>query len=271
MIKNNPEDDDIFIFFSLEMQAHEIIQKWQNLIGDEHNLSERLYVVSNEDQQGNSLYLNLQDIYAYIKDISKVSGRRVKAIAIDHSGLINKTIDVKRKPDFGLAGREDLGFSSSKTLTDKEKTQFIKSIAKELDIFVILQSQTTKEKAGEGDVPLGLGAAYGAAQFEWDMDRVLTIWQPIKRVQHKTNMAITAWQYCKIRSKHKDDLVKTFEPCVLSLDLNSGRLKELSNPEFEQFLVLNSEATQLRKMAEKHEGTFYSNSNVLDPNNEPKV
>jgi hypothetical protein len=264
MIKNNPEDDDIFIFFSLEMEDYKILEQWAALTYDEPHLAERFYVVSNEDEEGNSRYMNLQDIYCFTKDISKVAGRRVKAIAIDHIGVINKSIDIKRKPDFGLSKRDDLGFGNNRTLSDRELTKFIKSMAKELDVFIVLQSQTTKEKAGEGDVALGLGAAYGVAQFEWDMDYVMTIWQPLKRVRHKTDLAVTAFQYCKNRYIHKKDKIKVYDPHVLFIDLDCGRFRTLEAEEYEEFVNLNKECNVLRKMAEKKESGGYRNLADMD-------
>lgn len=264
MIKNNPEDDDIFIFFSLEMEDYKIIEQWTALTHDFPHLAERFYVVSNEDDDGSSRYLNLQDIYSYVKDISKATGKRVKAIAIDHIALINKSIDIKRKPDFGLKNRDDLGFGTNRTLSDRELTKFIKSMAKELDCFTIVQSQTTKEKAAEGDVALGLGAAFGVAQFEWDMDYVVTIWQPLKRVRAKTELSVTAYQYCKNRYVHKKDKIKAFDPRVIFIDLDTGKFRGLSNEEFEEFVIMNRDAVILRKMAEKKEGSNYTNSADVD-------
>lgn len=260
MIRNNPEDDDIFIFFSLEMEDYKIIEQWKSLTHDAPHLAERFYVVSNEDEEGNARYLNLQDIYSYVKDISKATGKKVKGIAIDHVGIINKSIDIKRKPDFGLVTRDDLGFGNNRTLSDRELTKFIKTMAKELDAFTIVQSQTTKEKAGEGDTALGLGAAFGVAQFEWDMDYVVTIWQPLKRVRSKTELTITAFQYAKNRYVHKKDRINVMDPRVMYIDLDTGRFRSLSQEEFDEFLQLNKEANMLRKLAEKKEGSAYQNS-----------
>lgn len=264
MIKNNPQDDDIFIFFSLEMEDYKILEQWEMLTYDEPHLAERFYVVSNEDEEGNSRFLNLQDIYCYVKDISKVSGRKVKAIAIDHVGIINKSIDIKRKPDFGLAKRDDLGFGNNRTLSDRELTKFIKSMAKELDVFTIVQSQTTKEKASEGDVALGIGAAYGVAQFEWDMDYVITIWQPLRRVRNKTDLTVTAFQYAKNRYVHKKDKLRVNEHCALYIDLDTGRFRSMNPEEFEEFMLLNKEANMLRKLAEKKESAGYRNLADMD-------
>jgi hypothetical protein len=260
MIKNNPQDDDIFIFFSLEMEDYKIIEAWTKLTFDAPHLAERFYVVSNEDEEGNARYLNLQDVHCYIKDISKSTGKRVKAVAIDHVGLINKSIDIKRKPDFNLSKRDDLGFGNNRTISDRELTKFIKSMAKELDCFIVLQSQTTKTKADAGDVALGLNAAYGIAQFEWDMDYVVTIWQPLRRVRNKTELAITAFQYAKNRYVHKKDRIKVSEPMVLHIDLDNGRYRGLTSGEFEEFIVLNKEANVLRKLEEKKESGGYRNS-----------
>lgn len=260
MIRNNPEDDDIFVFFSLEMEDYKIIEQWAALTHDVPHLAERFYVVSNEDDEGNSRYLNLQDIHSYVREIGKITGKKIKAIAIDHVGIINRSIDIKRKPDFGLVQRDDLGFGGNRTLSDRELTKFIKGMAKELDCFIVLQSQTTKDKASEGDVVLGLGAAYGVAQFEWDMDYVMTIWQPLRRVRNKTELSVTAFQYVKNRYVHKKDRLVIYDPHVLYIDLDTGRFRELSGEEFEEFEKLNVEATILRKMSEKKETSIYSNT-----------
>jgi len=260
MVKNDPTSDDIFIFFSLEMEDYKIIEQWVALTKDMPHLAERFFVISNEDEEGNSRYLNLQDIYCFIKDISKVTGKKVKAIAIDHVGLINKSIDIKRKPDFGLVKRDDLGFGSNRTISDRELTKFVKSMAKELDVFIVLQSQTTKGKADEGDVALGLGAAYGIAQFEWDMDYIMTIWQPLKRVRNKTELTITAYQYCKNRYVKPGDRVKVYDPRVLYVDLNTGRFRNLRREEFDEFVEMNKEASAIRKLSEKKQSDTYSHS-----------
>ncbi len=264
MIKNNPQDEEIFIFFSLEMASHEVVEKWQALTWNEPHLSERLYVVSNEDQDGNSKYINLQDVYHYTKDISKVSGQKVKAICIDHGGLLNPSVDVTRKPTFGLDKRDELGYGNVKTMSERDKPQFIKSLAKELDVFCILQSQTSKERAGEGDIPLGLGAAYGVSQYEQSMDLILTIWQPLRRIRFKSDLTCTAFQICKNRNQHKLDKVRPFDARVLHIDLDTGKLRNLTNGEYSEFLELNAEATQLRKMAEKHEGIHYNHDGVYE-------
>lgn len=264
MIKNNVASDDIFIFFSLELGEEEIISHWEALTGGSEELINRLYVVDNQDDEGNSRNLNLQQMFWFIRDIAKSTGKKVAAIAIDHVGIINKTIDITKTPDFGLNGREDLGFGKIKTMSDREITRNIKGIAKQLDCFCVVQSQTTKEKAGEGDVPLGLNAAYGIAQFEWDMDYVMTIWQPLKRVEYKTDLRVTAFQYCKIRKKGKHDKIKIMDPHILAFDLDTKELRNLDEEEFETFCVLNKEATILRKKTEKKEALDYKSTTDIN-------
>jgi hypothetical protein len=263
MIKNNTKNDDIFIFFSLELGDEEILAHWDTLTKGDEELTSRLYVVDNQDAQGNHRGINLQQIYWFTKDIAKSTGKKVAAIAIDHVGIISKTIDTTKSPDFGLKDVESLGFGKLKTLGDREITKNLKALARQLDCFMIVQSQTTKEKAGEGDVPLGTNAAYGVAQFEWDMDYVMTIWQPLKRVEFKTDLRVTAFQYCKIRKKGKKDKISVMEPRVLSFDVDTKVLKEMTPDEFEDFKNLNKEASILRKQNEKKEFTEYSNPTIL--------
>lgn len=257
MIKNNQDNDDVFVFFSLEMPDHMIIKRWESLTGGDPSLSERLFVVSNEDENGDWRGINLQQVYWYMRDIRKITGKNIAAIAIDHVGILHKGIDTTKQPTFGTEERPDLGFGNHRTLSEREITRHIKGLAKKFNCFCIVQSQTTKEKAGEGDVRLGLNAAYGAAQFEWDMDYVMTLWQPLRRVEAKTELRVLAWQYCKVREKSSKDKVKTFDPHVLAVDIDSGRLRPMNYEEFGEFLTLEKEATILRRKADKNETAEY--------------
>lgn len=260
IIDNNPEDDGIFVYFNLEMPEYDTIEKWDLLTDGDSKAASRLYVVSNEDENGDPRHINLQKIFWYCRDLEKSTGKKIRSIAIDHIGIINPTIDITKKPSFGLEGEMENSFGSLRNINARTMPKKLKELAKQLDVFLVIQSQTTKEKGKDGDYPLGIDAAYGASQFEHYMDYIITIWQPLRRVQHKTKLHILGWQYCKIRFQHKDDAVKPYDKRMLFCDLGTGSFRALTEMEIEEFNNLNKEASILRKKAEKKEEVEYANS-----------
>lgn len=263
IIENNPNSDDICIYFNLEMTDWEIIEKWSALTNGDPKMAERLYVVSNEDDEGNARNINLQQIHWFTHDIHKSTGKKVAAIAIDHIGVINPTIDIRKKPTFGLIGEMEGAFGDLRNVSARKMPQLLKELAKSLDCFLIIQSQTTKAKGMDGDTPLGIDAAYGASQFEQFMDYVISIWQPLRRVHKKTDMRVMGFQYCKIRSKDKRDGIDTYIPHMLTVNVDTGALAALTMEEEDQFQALEKEATLLRKKTEKKEGIEYKNARGL--------
>src|SRR5690606_12362662 len=128
ILENSQDHNDICIYFNLEMPKWEILEKWHALTKGDRNLAERLFVVSNEDEDGNPLNLNLQKIYWFCRDIAKSTGKTVVAISIDHIGVINPTIDIRKKPDFGMVGDMDGAFGDLRNLTLRKMPQAIKDM-----------------------------------------------------------------------------------------------------------------------------------------------
>lgn len=259
MMKADENNEDIYVFFSLEMQGHEIYERWQNLIGEDKHLSNRLYIISNEDAEGNPRHINLQELYKYSEAAREGSGRNIGAIAIDHIGIVETTIDLKEKPSFGIMG-EDIGFGSIRTIPFESLCAKLKMLAKMLNCFLIVQSQTTKEKAKGGDVELGLDAAFGTAKFEWYVDYIMTAWQPLRRVEADTPLRALGWQYCKIRSKKSTDKIKIYDKRVLFVDMDSGKLRPMEGYELDEFHIWESEAKKRRTASSKNESNEYKNS-----------
>ena len=262
MLKNNPESTDVYIFFSLEMQDWEVIERWKSLVGDNKDYNNRLYIVSNEDENGYERHINLQQLYSFADGIKRRTGRNIAAMAIDHIGVLDNSIDLAKKPNFGIMG-EDVGFGTIRTISLELMCKKMKNLAKQLDTFIILQSQTTKGKAKDGDVELGVDAAYGTAKFEWYMDYILTFWQPLRRVEMETDLRVLAWQYGKIRNKTPDDAVTAYDKRVLKIDLYTGKLSPLAPNEMSNFRELEEKASALREQAEKKKSSEYSNSESL--------
>lgn len=259
MIKNNPDNDDIYIFFTLEMQDWEIIDRWDKLIGNNTLFSDRFFVISNEDENNIARHLSLQDIFVAVEGTRERTGKNVAAIAIDHLGVVSSTIDVAKDPNFGITG-DDIGFGTLRNISIQEMCKQLKNLAKMLDSFVIIQSQTTKGKAADGDTPLGADAAFGAAQFEWYCDYVLTVWQPLRRVSDQTDLKAMGWRYAKIRNTSDKDNIRAYQNKVLKVNGTTNKLGPLTHSEMQSFIELEEEASTLRKKAEKKEGLIYSNS-----------
>lgn len=261
MMVNNPENDDVYIFFSLEMPDYAIINRWKSLIGDREDLNKRLYVVSNEDINGVERHINLQKLYWFAEGIKKVTGKDIGAVAIDHLGILELDIDINKKPNFGILG-EDVGFGSTRNISFTTLCSKVKELAKKLNCFIIAQSQTTKEKGKGGDTELGVDAAYGTAKFEWYTDYIITFWQPLRRVEAETDLRALGWQYGKIREKHPNDRVKVYEKKVLAVDLMTGKLRPLTEAEMIEFDQLEQKASNIRAAAEKNKSVKYSNSDT---------
>ena len=260
ILENSEDSSDVCIFFSLEMSTSEIMEKWQALTRDKPEMSKRMFIVSNEDREGNPLNLNLQKIYWFCRDISKSTGSKILAIAIDHIGVVNNTIDITKKPDFGMLGEMEGAYGDLRNISLRKMPQLIKEMAKQLDTFIIIQSQTTKAKSAEGDVPLGLDSAFGVSSFENFVDFAVTLCQPLRRVTDETDLKVLGWQYVKARHRHKLDKVQTHSLHVLNVDLDTGRLSPLNPQEMEEFKALNTKAAVLRKKTEKKDELEYKNS-----------
>lgn len=242
-IENNPDNDDVFIFFSLEMGEQEIINRWVNLVGSNSPLADRLYVIGNEDAERNPRNIGLQEILEISNKIKQGSGKELRMVAIDHIGIVSKHIDIRKKHTFDIQSEERSGNGNIRTLSLNRLANQLKVLNKLLDTFIVVLTQTTKDK-GKGDIPIAKDGAYGISNYENIMDRIITVWQPLMLVQNLVPVRFLAWQYVKIRSKHVNDNIGTDDPKLLTFDLGSGDLR-ISNDEehqiFTRFLPLAQE------------------------------
>lgn len=258
MIENNPNSDDIFIFFSLEMPEKEILERWVSLVGEDPVKCARLYIVSNEDSEGTPRNINLQDIVEYTQNICKETKKNAGAVVVDHIHILHNTIDLDRPHTFGAEGSV-IGVRDGKAvLSISDICKATKPLAKLLNTFLIMLTQTTKEK-GKGDTPIDKDGAYGAAQYEWMMDYVITIWQPLMRLYDKTDLRILAWQYAKIRQKSNRDRITTYRQNLLTYEQN-GVLRPLLFSEFEKFQELIPQAHDIRSKLKDKKDLDYHNS-----------
>lgn len=263
-IDRNPHNDDIFLFFSLEMPAGQILDRWSKLTSSNPQAEERLHIATNWTPDGKRRHVNLQDIILIAEDTMKRTGKKIGAIVIDHLAMVNPTIDTRRKPNFGFSEASSMSrYKTSVNLDVKQLCLSLAEVAQTLDCFVIIQSQTTKEKAGAGDKPLEMNAAYGAAAFEWICDYVITCWQPLLSVYDQTPLRVLAWQYAKIREVRQGDKVQRGQRCLVVYEMATGDMRSLTQEEYAEAQLWLGKVKELREQAAKkggHMDLSYSNS-----------
>jgi hypothetical protein len=257
-IKNNPENDDIYAFFTLEMAVGEIQNKWNALCKDEPTLADRLYVIGNENEKFEPRNIGMQEILEDCLELKKLTGKNLGMIAIDHIGLISKHIDIRKKYTFGIDSEQNAGYGNIRTLGLNTIARQMKPLCKQLDTHIILLTQTTKEK-GVGDLPIGKDGAYGISDYENIMDRIFTVWQPLKLVQGMTATRLMAWQYVKIRNQSVNDKIQIDHPKLMSFDLATGNIEPCTQAQYEEFSMLYPKTVEMRKaMVKKEGGVGYS-------------
>lgn len=271
-IENNPDNDDIFVFFSLEMSVGQIVQRWNRLVGETSPLADRLYVIGAENEKFEPRQIGLQEILEDCQELKKLTGKNIGMVAIDHIGIISKHININKKYTFGIDSEMNAGFGSIKTLSANSLASQLKPLCKMLDTMIVVLTQTTKEKQGAGDLPLGVDAAYGISNYENIMDRIITIWQPLRRVQAQCKYHFMAFQYVKIRELHQNDKIKILEPKVLTYDMTTGDIRPSTQEEYQEFLRLYPITIQMREeQAKKKGGVGYSIHVGLDSLNRAKA
>ena len=257
------DPDSLFVFFSLEMPERQIIKRWLTIIQGNEKLCDNLIVVGNEDEEGMPRNIGIQDIYSYVQRIEKRYGKKVRTVAIDHILILARTMDPKKKPVIEAEFEQRTNRDGSLTFSQKGLMYACKVLAKALDVFLIIQSQTTKEKAGDGDVPLGVSAAYGSAAFEWYCDHIITIWRPLKLVGAETDLCITGFQYAKIREQSENDGIKQGVYRYLYFNQSKKSFRNTTTSEFEEANLLMTKVNAKRALKDKNTLTNYQNSNIL--------
>lgn len=260
ILNNNPKGR--FVFFSLEMSKQDIIHKWSRRTGNDPKLAARFHVVDNMAENGDLRHIGLQEIFWITKDIRKATGDEVIGICIDHMGEVANTIDITRKPNFNAKGDQEGGWDAIRSLGYQNLCSKVKDIAKALDVFIIMQSQTRREFDKAGDVPLNKTAAFGASNFEKMVYWLMTAWQPLLRIYDETDLRVTSWQYAKLRNNNLRDQVKLEDPRLLTFDPENGGYRKATEEEMNEFNALKGKADVKRHAAEKNngDGIVYKNS-----------
>lgn len=233
ILMNNPEG--IVIFVSLEMSSTEIAEKWYKATEDTPDLADRLYIIENYNENGTSKNLSVSDIRIELLNIKNVLNVTVHAFVIDH--LLE--IDLNGGVDYNPVCKK------------------IKDITVELDAHCFLLSQTTKGK-GQGDVPVNKDGCFGTSRFEWIVTNILTVFQPLKRVEKECDLAVMGWQYAKIRYKNKHDKAKEGMNYLMRFDFDTEDLVDLNVAEVAVFKMYYDKVLELRQNEAKFKSYQFS-------------
>lgn len=257
IIKNNPHNDDVYVFFSLEMSRGQIIKRWLKLVGENSPLADRLYVEDAQDENKNPRMLGLQEMHTIMTEIRQTTGKHIGAFVVDHFHIIPTHININKKPNFGILGEQNTGYGEIRNLSMNGMASQLKMLVKLIDSFGIILTQTTKEKGG-GDLPIGKEGAYGISQYEWIVDRIITIWQPLMRVKSMCKSFFLAFQYCKMREASINDRIKEYDPKLLTFDMLTGNLRTTTTEEYQHFTELLPLANEAREAQAKKKPSAYS-------------
>lgn len=237
-IKNNPTG--VVAMFVLEQDASEIYEKWEAITAEEHHLADRLYVFSNfdEDMIGKES-MSIVDIKNKAKLLKEYSNDTLISILIDHLHLVRNNAS-----DYNPVAVE------------------VKKIAKELDTHVFLVSQT--QKANQIiDLPVPRTGCYNCSAFEWNVSNIISIFQPLARVQSETSLSLLGYQFCKIRYKNVKDDIKENMNYLLYFNHDTQSLRELTPNEKTEFSMQYEKVIELRQNEEKYKSFQFDLSTTI--------
>lgn len=238
--QENPDYHHFFI--PLEQPANEIADRWRTMCGTDTSLHDKVHVISNYDDQGGFRHLSFDEIKEYIEKFQRVTKFKVGCIVIDHIGALKKKSQDGENQDL-----MDICHS-------------MKAFAVATNTLLVMQSQTSRPKAGIGDLELDKDAAYGTVYFESYCDYLITLWQPLKRCHSEEACpTVTAFKFCKIRNKKpRQDIVQEDVPYFLLFDSDNERMRDLTQDEITSFNYFLPKATNKRKNDRKTELVTYT-------------
>jgi hypothetical protein len=223
------------------------------MCGDDTSLHDKVHVISNYDEQGGFRHLSFDDIREYIEKFQRVAKVKIGCVVIDHIGALKKQ---------GKDGEnQDL----------MDICHSMKAFAVQTNTLLIMQSQSSRQKAGIGDIELDKDAAYGTVYFESYCDYLITIWQPLKRCSSdEACPTVTAFKFCKIRHKKpRQDVIQEDTPYYLFFDSNKELMRDMRQDEITSFDYFLAQATNKRKADKKTELVKYTSVPYKDENGKP--
>jgi hypothetical protein len=245
-VESNPDYEHFFV--PLEQPSNEIADRWKTMCGENKNLYEKVHLLSNYDNEGNYRNLSLAEIKKYLLQFQKDRKKKIGCVVIDHIGALKKKGE----------NEENQGIM--------DICHEMKAFAVQTNTLLVMQSQSSREKAGIGDLELNKDAAYGTVYFESYCDYLITIWQPLKRAYSEPRCpTVTAYKFCKIRHKRVGvDVIKEDERYTLFFDSKTERLRTLTQEEDIAFSFFNTQCTNLRKQDRKTDIIPYKSAKTLE-------
>lgn len=238
-IERNP--DYVHVYVPLEEPKEDIARKAVKITKNNPLMLGKIKVIGSTSEDGQVRRLSLFDIEEEIKQIEK-SGKKVGCVVIDHIGVLEqKDAEGKYYRDKGL----------EKVCAD------MNAFVRNTKSLLIMLSQTSRAKAGIGDIELDKDAAFGTVFFEAYCDYVITTWQPLKRVYKEApHMTVNGFKYCKIRHKTVGkDLIYEDQIYAMMFDPESDTLRELTESEYESYDYWNKQATTIRNRDKRKDMT----------------
>lgn len=238
-VESNPDLEHFFI--PLEQPDREIADRWAVMCGSKTALHNKVHIISNYTDEGVFRDLSLNDIKQQILDFKASTGKKVGCVVIDHIGVLcnNNKLGVEE----GLKGI----------------AKSMKGFAMETDTFLIMQSQTSRDKAGIGDLELNKDAAFGTSVFENFCDYLVTLWQPLKRVYTLGAPTILSYKFCKIRHKVQGkDALQEDVPYSVFFNPDTQLIRELTENEEKGLVYWVGQATNRRKLDRKTDVVNYT-------------
>lgn len=238
-VQQNPDYHHFFI--PLEQPANEIADRWQTMCGSDTSLHSKVHVLSNYDDNGEFRHLSLDEIREYIMTWQAKTGFKAGCVVIDHIGALKKRGSNDEKQDLMTI------------------CHTMKAFAVQTNTLLVMQSQSSREKAGIGDLELNKDAAYGTIFFESYCDYLITLWQPLKRCHSEQACpTVTAFKFCKIRHKKaRRDIIQEDVPYFFYFDSDRELLRDMTQDEKTSFDYFLSQATNKRKADRKTELVKY--------------
>lgn len=233
----NPEY--VHVFISLEQPGIEIAERWKKLCKNNPNrlLDNKIHIIGNRKPDGTVKRFTFMELEEEIINFEKNSGKKVGCIVIDHIGVIKK-----RNAEGQRVELEDM-------------CELMKSFAINTNTFLIMLSQTSRAKAGWGDIELDKDAAFGTTFFEANCDYLVTTWQPLKRIYDRAgHLTCNALKFCKIRHKTVGkDHIQEDQIYAMHFNPDSEEFTELTGDQLKAFNFYQSQATQVRNKDKKRE------------------
>lgn len=249
--QKNPDYHSFFV--PLEQPANEIADRWKTMCGSDTSLHDKVHIISNYDDDGNFRHLSFEEIKDYIKKFQDTTGHKIGCVVIDHIGALKKK---------GKDGEnQDL----------MDICHSMKAFAVQTNTLLVMQSQSSREKAGIGDLELNKDAAYGTVYFEAYCDFLITLWQPLKRCHSEEACPmVTAFKFCKIRHKKgKKDIIQEDVAYYMAFDAETEQMRDMTQDEITSFDYFLPKATNKRKADCKTELLSYQSVIYKETNEAP--